>query len=475
MTLITTTGPKQVAINDIGSAEDFLAAVEKTLKFFNDGDLIEGTVVKIDRDEVLLDVGYKTEGVLPSRELSSKHDVDPTEVVKVGDLVEALVLQKEDKEGRLILSKKRAQYERAWGDVEKIKEADGVFPGSVIEGLKGALAVANGLRCFLPASLIELRRVRDLTPYLGQDIEAKILELDKNRNNVVLSRRALLEQTQSESRTSFLGNLAKGQVRKGVVSSIVNFGAFVDLGGVDGLVHVSELSWKHIEHASEVVEVGQQVPAESLGVDLDRERVSLSLKATQEDPWQVVARTHAIGQVAPGKVTKLVPFGAFVRVAEGIEGLVHISELSGKHVELAEQVVSVGDEVFVKVIDIDLERRRISLSLKQANEGVDPEGTEFDPALYGMLTEYDDQGNYKYPEGFDPETNEWREGFDSQREKWEQDYAAAQARWEAHKKQVATSNEEEDNLPSSAPAGASSFSSEDAASGSTGTPAGDEP
>ena len=440
MTTATTKAPKQVAINDIGSADDFLAAVEKTLKFFNDGDLIEGTVVKIDRDEVLLDVGYKTEGVIPSRELSIKHDVDPSEVVGVGDTVEALVLQKEDKEGRLILSKKRAQYERAWGDVEKIKEADGVVTGSVIEVVKGGLIVDIGLRGFLPASLIELRRVRDLTPYLGQEIEAKILELDKNRNNVVLSRRALLEQTQSESRSTFLANLHPGQIRKGVISSIVNFGAFVDLGGVDGLVHVSELSWKHIEHASEVVEVGQEVTVEVLSVELDRERVSLSLKATQEDPWQVFARTHAIGQVAPGKVTKLVPFGAFVRVADGIEGLVHISELSGKHVELAEQVVSVGEEVFVKVIDIDLERRRISLSLKQANEGVDPEGTEFDPALYGMLTEYDEQGNYKYPEGFDPETNEWREGFEAQREKWEQDYAAAQARWEAHKKQVAAAN-----------------------------------
>ena len=336
----------------------------------------------------------------------------PTRSSRSATQVEALVLQKEDKEGRLILSKKRAQYERAWGDVEKIKENDGVVTGSVIEVVKGGLIVDIGLRGFLPASLIELRRVRDLTPYLGQEIEAKILELDKNRNNVVLSRRALLEQTQSESRTTFLNNLHKGQVRKGTVSSIVNFGAFVDLGGVDGLVHVSELSWKHIEHASEVVEVGQEVTVEILEVDLDRERVSLSLKATQEDPWQVFARTHAIGQVAPGKVTKLVPFGAFVRVADGIEGLVHISELSGKHVELAEQVVSVGEEVFVKIIDIDLERRRISLSLKQANESVDPFGTEFDPALYGMVTEYDEHGEYKYPEGFDPETNAWLEGFD---------------------------------------------------------------
>ena len=437
MTPAATTGPRQIAVNDIGTSDDFLAEVEKTLKFFNDGDLIEGTVVKIDRDEVLLDVGYKTEGVIPSRELSIKHDVDPNEVVNVGDGIEALVLQKEDKEGRLILSKKRAQYERAWGDVEKIKEADGVVTGSVIEVVKGGLIVDIGLRGFLPASLIELRRVRDLTPYLGQEIEAKILELDKNRNNVVLSRRALLEQSQSETRSSFLTNLEKGQIRKGVVSSIVNFGAFVDLGGVDGLVHVSELSWKHIEHASEVVEVGQEVTVEVLEVDMDRERVSLSLKATQEDPWQVFARTHAIGQIAPGSVTKLVPFGAFVRVADGIEGLVHISELSDKHIELAEQVVSSGQQVFVKIIDIDLERRRISLSLKQANEGVDPEGSEFDPALYGMPTEYDDQGNYTYPEGFNPETGEWLDGHDEQRAEWEREYAAAQSRWEAHKAQVA--------------------------------------
>lgn len=446
-TTIDQKAPKQVAVNDLGNSDDFLAAVEKTLKFFNDGDLIEGTVVKIDRDEVLLDVGYKTEGVIPTRELSIKHDVNPEDVVAVGDTIEALVLQKEDKEGRLILSKKRAQYERAWGAVEKIKEEDGVVKGTVIEVVKGGLIVDIGLRGFLPASLIELRRVRDLTPYLNQEIEAKILELDKNRNNVVLSRRALLEQTQSETRSSFLNDLKKGQIRKGVVSSIVNFGAFVDLGGVDGLVHVSELSWKHVEHASEVVHVGQEVTVEVLSVELDRERVSLSLKATQEDPWQVFARTHAIGQFTPGKVTKTVPFGAFVRVADGIEGLVHISELSGRHVELAEQVVSVGQEVFVKIIDIDLDRRRISLSLKQANEGVDPEGTDFDPALYGMATEYDDEGNYKYPEGFDPETNEWKPGFEEAREKWEHEYAAAQARWEQHKAQVAKAIAEESANP----------------------------
>ncbi len=440
-TATTAPATKQVAINDIGSAEDFLAAIDSTIKYFNDGDIVEGTIVKVDRDEVLLDIGYKTEGVIPSRELSIKHDVDPFDVVKVGDEVEALVQQKEDKEGRLILSKKRAQYERAWGTIEKIKESDGVVTGSVIEVVKGGLIVDIGLRGFLPASLVEMRRVRDLQPYVGQELEAKIIELDKNRNNVVLSRRAWLEQTQSEVRQSFLHQLQKGQIRKGVVSSIVNFGAFVDLGGVDGLVHVSELSWKHIDHPSEVVEVGQQVTVEVKDVELDRERVSLSLRATQEDPWQTFARTHQIGEIVPGKVTKLVPFGAFVRVEDGIEGLVHVSELAERHVEIPEQVVAVGDEVMVKIIDIDLERRRISLSLKQANQGVDIAADDFDPSLYGMTASYDENGNYIYPEGFDPETNEWKPGFEEQQAAWEAQYAEAQARWLALKKQAADAEE----------------------------------
>ncbi|WP_153394763.1 30S ribosomal protein S1 [Ornithinicoccus halotolerans] len=453
------TANSQIAVNDIGSEEELLAAIDATIKNFNDGDIVEGVIVKVDRDEVLLDIGYKTEGVIPSRELAIKHDVDPSEVVNVGDEVEALVLQKEDKEGRLILSKKRAQYERAWGSIEQIKEEDGVVTGTVIEVVKGGLILDIGLRGFLPASLVEMRRVRDLQPYVGRQIEAKIIELDKNRNNVVLSRRAWLEQTQSEVRTTFLKELQKGQVRTGTVSSIVNFGAFVDLGGgVDGLVHVSELSWKHIDHPGEVVEVGDEVTVEVLDVDMDRERVSLSLKATQEDPWQHFARTHAIGQIVPGKVTKLVPFGAFVRVEDGIEGLVHISELAERHVELPEQVVQVGAEIFVKVIDIDLERRRISLSLKQATEAVTQ---EFDPTLYGMAAEYDEQGNYKYPEGFDPETNEWLEGYEEQREKWEKEYADAHARWEAHKAQVEAASEEDTESPGAepAPAAAASYSS----------------
>src|SRR6266702_118597 len=370
MTSSTQANPTpKVAVNDIGSADAFLAAIDETIKYFNDGDIVAGVIVKVDRDEVLLDIGYKTEGVIPSRELSIKHDVDPNEVVSVGDEIEALVLQKEDKEGRLILSKKRAQYEKAWGTIEAKKAADEVVSGPVIEVVKGGLIIDIGLRGFLPASLVDLRRVRDLHPFVGKVLECKIIELDKNRNNVVLSRRAYLEETQREQRDEFLTNLKPGEVRQGTVSSVVNFGAFVDLGGMDGLVHVSELSWKHVDHPSSVVTVGDEVTVQVLDVDLDRERISLSLKATQQDPWQEFANGHQVGELVYGKVTKLVPFGAFVQVGEGIEGLVHISEMAEEHVEAPEQVVTPGEELWVKIIDIDLDRRRISLSIKQAAEG----------------------------------------------------------------------------------------------------------
>jgi small subunit ribosomal protein S1 len=215
-----------------------------------------------------------------------------------------------------------------------------------------------------------------------------------------------------------------------------------------------------------VVEVGQEVTVEVLDVDMDRERVSLSLKATQEDPWRQFARTHAIGQIVPGKVTKLVPFGAFVRVEEGIEGLVHISELAERHVEIPEQVVQVNGDVMVKVIDIDLERRRISLSLKQANEGLTPDA-EFDPTQYGMAAEYDPEGNYIYPDGFDPETQEWQEGFDTQREEWERQYAEAHVRYEAHMKQVAKAAEADAEAAADAATGITSSSSSSSSEGGT--------
>ncbi len=401
--------PRQIVDDDLGGS--FADAIDATLVSVEDGAMVTGTVVRVDRDEVLLDIGYKSEGVIPSRELSIRNDVDPNEVVSVGEEVEALVLTKEDKDGRLVLSKKRAQYERAWGDIERVKEEGGVVSGPVIEVVKGGLILDIGLRGFLPASLVELRRVRDLQPYVGKSLEAKIIELDKNRNNVVLSRRAWLEETQREQREDFLANLKPGETRKGVVSSVVNFGAFVDLGGMDGLIHVSELSWKHVDHPGSVVSVGDEVEVQVLDVDLSRERISLSLKATQQDPWQEFATSHRVGELVYGRVTKLVPFGAFVQVGEGIEGLVHISEMSAHHVDLPEQVVTPGEELWVKIIDLDLQRRRISLSIKQAAEGgvVAAEYQEH----FGEHA-YDDQGNYIGPSvEHSPEADEaWAEYYE---------------------------------------------------------------
>jgi small subunit ribosomal protein S1 len=387
-------GTNDVVFDDLGSMS-LSDAIDATLVEFDEGGLVTGTVVKIDSDEVLLDIGFKSEGVIPSKELSIRNDVDPHEVVQLNEVLEALVLQKEDKDGRLILSKKRAQYERAWGTIEKIKEEEGVVSGPVIEVVKGGLILDIGLRGFLPASLVDLRRVRDLQPYVGRTIECKIIELDKNRNNVVLSRRAYLEETQREQRDEFLANLKPGEVRQGVVSSVVNFGAFVDLGGMDGLVHVSELSWKHVDHPSSVVTVGDEVTVQVLDVDLSRERISLSLKATQQDPWQEFATTHQVGELVYGRVTKLVPFGAFVQVGDGIEGLVHISEMAVHHVEAPEQVVTPGEELWVKIIDIDLDRRRISLSIKQAAEG-GVVAAEYQDQ-FGEHA-YDEEGNYIGPD-----------------------------------------------------------------------------
>lgn len=356
-------------LSDLPDDIDFEAALNMTMLDFEEGDIVKGHVVALGRDEVLVDIGFKSEGVIPLNELSIRKAVDPSTVVSEGEEIEALVLDKEDEEGRLVLSKKRAQYERAWGRIEQVAAAKETVTGPVIEVVKGGLIVDIGLRGFLPASLVELRRVRDLDPYIGETIEAKVIEIDRNRNNVVLSRRAYLEEEQAEQRQAFLDDLAEGNVAEGVVSSVVNFGAFVDLGGMDGLVHVSELSYQHVNHPSEVVKVGDKVTVKVLEVDRDRERISLSIKQTQKDPWEEFSEAHEVGAVVDGSVTKTVPFGAFVTVGEGVEGLVHVSEIAMHRVESPELELSLGQVVKVKITEMDGERRRVSLSIKQALPG----------------------------------------------------------------------------------------------------------
>ncbi|MGI9557792.1 MAG: 30S ribosomal protein S1 [Solirubrobacterales bacterium] len=353
---------------------------DATIKSFDEGDVVTGSVVRIDKDEVLVDIGYKSEGVIPSGELSIRRSVDPSEEVSLGDEVDALVLTKEDQEGRLILSKKRARFERAWRKIEAAAESGEPVPGSVIEVVKGGLILDLGVRGFLPASLVDIRRVHNLDEFMGQELECRVIELNRSRNNVVLSRRAVLEEERKEVREQILGRLQPGQVVEGKISNIVDFGAFVDLQGIDGLIHISELSWSHVNHPSEVVTIGEDVRVKVLDIDRERQRISLGLKQTQEDPWQRVLDSHRPGDSLAGKVTKVVAFGAFVQIVPGVEGLVHISELADHHVEAPSEVVSPGDEVRVKILEIDEERRRMSLSIKRVGEGGLPIRDAFEAA-----------------------------------------------------------------------------------------------
>jgi len=338
---------------------------DATILTFEEGDIVTGTVVRVDKDEVLVDIGYKSEGVVPANELSIRKSVDPAEEVSVGDIVDALVLTKEDADGRLILSRKRARFERAWQRIEKAAEEGTPVSGSVIEVVKGGLILDLGVRGFLPASLVDIRRVADLDEFLGQTLECRVIELNRFRNNVVLSRRAMLEEERRGAREQILDRMNVGDLVTGTISNIVDFGAFVDLDGIDGLIHISELSWSHVNHPSEVLTIAQKVEVRVLDIDRDRQRISLGLKQTQKDPWQQVFENRQVNEIVHGKVTKLVSFGAFVEIEEGVEGLIHISELAQHHVEDPSEIVRPGQEVNVKIIEIDPERRRLSLSLKR--------------------------------------------------------------------------------------------------------------
>ena len=370
--------PQLLAANDpriVEGSEGYLIEVDGeivpnydlTLTNFSEGDIVTGNVVRVDKDEVLVDIGYKSEGVIPVNELSIRKNVNTSEEVTLGEEIDALVMTKEDADGRLILSKKRARFEKAWKRIEGAFESGEPVTGTVIEVVKGGLILDLGVRGFLPASLVDIRRVQDLQEYVGQELNCRVIEMNRNRNNVVLSRRAVLEEERKEVRQQIIDDLNVGDIVEGTISNIVDFGAFVDLDGIDGLIHISELSWTHINHPSEVLNVNQKVKVKVLDIDRDRQRISLGLKQTQEDPWQKIVAQHKVGDVVEGRVTKIVAFGAFVEIYEGIEGLVHISELANRHVERPDEVVSVGQQVQVKIIEVDSERRRLSLSIKRVD------------------------------------------------------------------------------------------------------------
>ncbi len=338
---------------------------DATIPVINEGEVVRGTVVRVDKDEVLVDIGYKSEGVIPVSELSIRRSVNPADEVQLGDEIDALVMTKEDAEGRLILSKKRARFEMAWKRIEGAAESGEPVEGTVIEVVKGGLILDLGVRGFLPASLVDIRRVQNLDEFLASKLRCKVIELNRSRNNVVLSRRAVLEDERKEMRQAILDRLSPGDVVEGTISNIVDFGAFVDLEGIDGLIHISELSWSHVNHPSEVLDIGQTVSVKVLDIDRDRQRISLGLKQTQSDPWQQVIDAYQEGDVVEGRVTKVVTFGAFIEILPGVEGLVHISELAQHHVENPREIVSQGEVVKVKIIEMDADRRRLSLSLKR--------------------------------------------------------------------------------------------------------------
>jgi small subunit ribosomal protein S1 len=352
-----------------GPDGELIPDYDSTFPVINEGEVVSGKVVRVDKDEVLVDIGYKSEGVIPVSELSIRRSVNPADEVNLGDEIDALVMTKEDAEGRLILSKKRARFEMAWKRIEAAAESGEPVEGTVIEVVKGGLILDLGVRGFLPASLVDIRRVQDLDEFMSQTLRCKVIELNRSRNNVVLSRRAVLEEERREMRQAILDRLSPGDVVEGTISNIVDFGAFVDLEGIDGLIHISELSWSHVNHPSELLEIGQEVRVKVLDIDRDRQRISLGLKQTQSDPWQQVIDTYEQGDVVEGRVTKVVTFGAFVEVVPGVEGLVHISELATHHVENPREIVQQGETVRAKIIEMDAERRRLSLSLKRVEEG----------------------------------------------------------------------------------------------------------
>ncbi|HWW90316.1 MAG TPA: 30S ribosomal protein S1 [Solirubrobacteraceae bacterium] len=353
---------------------------DATFRAIEEGEVVTGHVVRIDKDEVLVDIGYKSEGVIPAGELSIRKSVDPHDEVHLGEEVDAIVLTKEDQDGRLIMSKKRARFEKAWRRIETAAESGEPVEGTVIEVVKGGLIIDLGVRGFLPASLVDIRRVPNLDEYMGTKIETKVIELNRSRNNVVLSRRAVLEEERKEVRQQILDRLQPGLVVEGQISNIVDFGAFVDLDGIDGLIHISELSWSHVNHPSEILAIGDTVKVKVLDIDRDRQRISLGLKQTQEDPWQRIVDTYNVGDELAGKVTKVVTFGAFVEILDGVEGLVHISELASHHVESPREIVHPGDEIRVKILEIDSERRRLSLSAKRVEDQILPVSRPGEPA-----------------------------------------------------------------------------------------------
>lgn len=452
--------------DDIGSDQLLKESLNKNINIIREKTIINGTVISINNNYIIVDVGYKKEGIVLKREMYLNEQEKESFNILPGDTIEVFVITLDDKEGRLLLSRRLIYAERRWKELQDIYSSGGTVTGKVIEVVRGGLIMDIGMRAFLPASLISPTRISDFNTCLGETYTCKILELDQLYKNIVLSRRELLQKAYDEDKIDLLSQMQRGQIRKGVVSHIMNFGVFVSFGSVDGLIHISELSWSHVKHPTDIVKLGDVVDVEIINIDYEKKRVSLSIKSLIENPWVTFTKLHQIGQIIKCKVSNIVQFGVFMKDQDtGIEGLVHISELATSRIESPTEIIEQDKEYCVKIIDIDPDMRHISLSLKQANQSLvkdkDKEGEYiFNPKLYTNKIEEDDEGNFIYPKGFDVNNNSWLPGHDVEKKEWEIFYKELFKLFELHKKQAiafralmlekykddVNKNEEQDNL-----------------------------
>lgn len=358
--------------------QNFMEEIEKSMVKLRRGEIVTGKVISVTDDEITVNVGYKSDGIIPKDEISNDITVNPHDVAKVGDDIKVYVLSLDDGEGNVLLSKKRVDAVKGWDDLEKIRDAESLVEAKVVEAVKGGvIAIARGIRCFIPASQLSDRYVEDLKSFEGKIFNTKVIEVDRKRNKVVLSRRLVLEEENKHRKAELFAKLEKGARVRGEVKRLTDFGAFVDIGGIDGLIHISELSWGRVKHPSEVVQIGDVIEVEVLDFDKDKEKVSLGLKQTQKQPWEEAEFKYPVGSVVEGKVVRLVDFGAFVELEPGLDGLIHISQISERHIAKPSEELHIGQTVKAKVLDVQPEEKRLSLSIIALNESKEDEAVEY--------------------------------------------------------------------------------------------------
>lgn len=357
---------------------DLMEEIEKSMVRLRRGEIVTGKVINVTNNEITVNVGYKSDGIIPKDEISNDITVNPHEIVQKDDEIKVFVVSLDDGYGNVLLSKKRVDAVKGWDDLEKIKETESLVEAKVIEAVRGgAVAIARGIRCFIPASQLTDRYVEDIKSFEGMKFNTRVIEVDRSKNKVILSRKIVLEEENKHKRIELFSKLEKGSHIRGEVKRITNFGAFVDIGGIDGLIHISELSWGRIKHPSEVVKPGDIVEVEVLDIDKDKGKIALGLKQTQSQPWETVESKYPVGSIVEGRIVRLVDFGAFVELELGLDGLVHISQISEKHINKPSEELHIGQKIKVKVIDIKLEEKRISLSITAINEEVKDEQVEY--------------------------------------------------------------------------------------------------